>query len=149
MTPEHPQRVDVATVTRRLVHLRQILTDLALVPDASPETLEADRMTRYAVERMLTVMVELAIDINTHVAARRLSRTPGDGRESFDLAAEAGVISGSLAMTLRPAVGLRNVLTHEYLHVDGSIVSATIPQAIDGFREYVRQVARFLEREAG
>ncbi len=33
-------------------------------------------------------------------------------------------------------------VTHEYLRVDRGVVADSVPQACEGYREYVRQVAR-------
>jgi uncharacterized protein YutE (UPF0331/DUF86 family) len=54
------------------------------------------------------------------------------------------MISEPLARELSPSVGLRNVLTHEYVSVDLSIVAGSIGRAVDGYRRYVEEVARFL-----
>ncbi len=54
----------------------------------------------------------------------------------------------SLRAPLRPSVGLRNVLVHDYLAVDQSIVAASAALADQLHGEYVRQVAGFLTRAA-
>ena len=148
MTGEPGRDIDLDTVTRRLTHLRQVLDDLGSLDGVGAADLDRDRVTRYAVERMLTLVVELAVDVNAHVSARRLGRSPGDARTAFDLAAEAGLISQALASTLKPSVGLRNLLTHVYLPGDLDIPPASIPEAIDRYGEYVRQVARALQGSA-
>ena len=65
-------------------------------------------MTRHAVERILTQLVDLAVSVNGHVAAARLGRGPATYPESFRLAAEAGLLDAQLADQLAPSSGLRN-----------------------------------------
>jgi uncharacterized protein YutE (UPF0331/DUF86 family) len=88
--------------------------------------------------------VDLAVSINSHLTAVSLGRVAATYRESFALAAEAGALPAELAEELAPSAGLRNILTHEYVAVDLSIVAAAVPRARAGFAEYVRAVARFL-----
>jgi len=43
-----------------------------------------------------------------------------------------------------PSVGLRKVLTHAYATIDLAVVAHSIPMALSGYRQFVREVARFL-----
>lgn len=75
------------------------------------------------------------------------SRTAGTvvtPRRSFDAAADAGAIDDDLVGRLAPSTGLRNVLVHAYVDLDLDRVAAAVPFAIDGYGEYVRQVAGWL-----
>ncbi len=72
-----------------------------------------------------------------------LGRSPATGRESFDLLVAAGVISPELATSLKPAVGLRNVLVHLHTDIDVDIVAGSIDKMIEDFGAYVRAVARW------
>lgn len=96
---------------------------------------------------MLTQLVELAFGINGHVVVARLDRAPDSYRASFDLAAQAGLITAELAATLTPSVGLRNVLVHNYTAVDRRIVSDAVPLAVEHYAAYVRHVAAFADLE--
>lgn len=80
--------------------------------------------------------------------AALLARAPDDYTESFDRAADAGLIDRELAKALRPSVGLRNVLVHAYLDVDRDIVAAAVPLAIEQYGAYVRQAATFARDRA-
>jgi uncharacterized protein YutE (UPF0331/DUF86 family) len=44
------------------------------------------------------------------------------------------------------AVGLRNILVHEYARADLSIVAAAVPAAQRDLADFVRQVASWLQR---
>ena len=76
----------------------------------------------------------------------RTHRVATSYRESFELAAECGLIDAGLRDELLPSVGLRNVLVHEYLTVDLGIVSTALPLAVHGYRRYVAQAAAFVDR---
>ena len=110
----------------------------------SADQLRTHAVVRAATERMIQALVDLALDINGHIASSVLGRAPATGRESFDLAAQAGVITPELAHALKPSVGLRNVLVHLYAEIDVDIVAHSVGEVIEHFGEYVRSVARWL-----
>jgi len=75
--------------------------------------------------------------------ATLVGRAPKDYRSSFDLAQEAGAIQPELVKRLQPSVGLRNVLTHEYVDIDLEIVADAVGSARRDYGDYVRQVANW------
>lgn len=139
-----PRDLDVAAAHTKLRLIRELLDDLESLRGATSQRLHEERFQRYATERILTQLVDLAVSINNHITAVHLQRAPSDYRESFELAAHAGAIPQKLASELGPSVGLRNVLTHEYVEVELEIVARSIDLALDGYRQYVNEVARFL-----
>ncbi len=141
-----PMRPNADVIERRLAHQRNLLEELAALDNRTGEALRDAPVVRAATERMIQAIVDLALDVNAHVASTALGRAPGTGRESFDLMATAGVISPQLADQLKPAVGLRNVLVHLYADIDVEIVADSIDELLIGFREYVRSVARWLTK---
>lgn len=134
--------VDLAMVTAKLRLMHDLLDDLTASGEVTATRLAQDRMFRHAVERILTQLVDLAVSVNSHVAAARLGRAPTSYRESFAQAAQAGVIGTELAARLAPAAGLRNVLVHEYTDVDVQLVAAAVPAALRDFGAYIAEVAR-------
>jgi uncharacterized protein YutE (UPF0331/DUF86 family) len=75
-------------------------------------------------------------------ASREALRAAGPLDASFDLLVEAGVIDDALAAALKPSVGMRNAIVHEYLRLDLARVAAAVPLAIEVYGRYVTAVAR-------
>lgn len=138
-----PRRLDLDVIRNKLSELTRTLDDLASIGEISAGQLAASAIERAAVERFITRMVDLAVDVNTHIAVATLGRAPGDYRTSFALAAEANAIDAELATRLGPSVGMRNVVIHEYEHLDLDRLVAAVPMALADYRNYVRQVAGF------
>ena len=139
-----PRRLDVDVVRNKLAaieHTGDVLTSLG---DIDAHRLRDDPVVAAAVERLIGRLVDLAVDVNSHLAVALLGRAPGEYRESFDLMAQAGVIEVAMAVRLKPSVGMRNVIVHDYVRVDLARVAAVVPEAIDAYRAYVTAVARFL-----
>ena len=139
-----PPRLDPLSVQAKLALADRLLTDLDGVGAVDAERLERDRLLRHAVERILTQLVDLAVSVNSHLAAARLGAGPSSYRESFQLAAETGAVPAELAARLLASVGLRNVLVHEYAAVDLALVARAVELARTDYRSYVVSVARWL-----
>lgn len=140
--------VDPAIVSERLRMIRELLDDLDQIGDVTAERLAKDRITRHAVERIVTQMVELSVSINSHFSASLRNEAPRTYRESFHAAAQAGAIPPDLAAELAPAAGLRNILTHEYAAVDLTLVAGAVPELRAAYRRYLAEVARFLASQS-
>jgi uncharacterized protein YutE (UPF0331/DUF86 family) len=137
--------VDALVVYERLRTIRELLDDLDEIGDISVDHLTHDRIRRHAVERIVTQVVDLAVSINSHLAAVELGRGPANYRASFADAAQAGALPDDLADKLAPSAGLRNILTHEYVGIDLSKVADAVPLVRTDFRNYLSAIARYLE----
>lgn len=143
MTPARP---DIDVVERRLRALRDALGDLEQLRGASADDLRANPITRAGAERLLQVTADLAVDINAHLATSLLGKAPTTGRESFEAAAAAGVLSAALASELAPSAGLRNVLVHRYVDIDVELVARAVGELLDLLPRYVGEVAVFVTK---
>lgn len=139
-----PRALDWRSLRAKLRRSSELLEQIRAVGEVDEHRLAAEPLIALALERILTQLVELAFATNSHVAVVVLGRAPDSYSESFALAAEAGMIETELAERLRPSVGLRNVLVHDYLAVDQSIVATSAALADQLYGEYVRQAAAFL-----
>ena len=139
-----PRRLDVDVVRNKLAAIEHTGDVLASMGDIDADRLRDDPVVAAAVERLIGRLVDLAVDVNSHFAVALLGRAPSEYRESFDLMAQAGVIELAMAVRLKPSVGMRNVIVHEYVRLDLARVAAVVPAAIDAYRAYVTAVARFL-----
>ena len=139
-----PRRLDVDVARNKLAAIEDTCDVLASLGDIDGDLLCDDPVVAAAVERLIGRLVDLAVDVNSHLAVALLGRAPSEYRESFDLMAQAGVIELAMAVRLKPSVGMRNVIVHEYVRLDLARVAAVVPEAIDAYRAYVTAVARFL-----
>lgn len=140
----NPRQPDFAVIERRLRALHDALDDLRRLQDVDATGFRTDPIARAAAERLLQVSVDLAVDINSHLAAGILRRAPATGRESFVAGAETGILSRELADRLAPAAGLRNVLVHRYVDIDVELVTRAVGDMLDLMPRYVDEVAVYL-----
>lgn len=131
-------------VQTRLGLIRDLLGDLEQLAPSDVGALNSDRIRRHATERILTQLVELAVSINSHLAVTRGGEAPTSYRESFAAAARLGAIDEDLRSRLAPSVGLRNVLVHEYVEIDLTMVAAAVETARLDVAAYVSSVSAWL-----
>lgn len=141
-----PRELDWRAVGRKLRRCRELLDQLAAVGTVDRARLTGEPITALAVERILTLLVDLAFSVNSHVAVARLGRAPDSYAESFLLAGDIGLITPALAAALRPSAGLRNVLVHNYMDIDVERVVEAVPRALEQYARYVQQVAAFVQK---
>jgi uncharacterized protein YutE (UPF0331/DUF86 family) len=140
-----PPALDWRSLAAKQRRMRDLLDRLQELGPVDVERLRAEPVTALAVERILTLLVDLAFATNSHVASARLGRAPESYAASFDLAVEAGLLDAGLAAALRPSAGLRNLLVHAYLEVDPAAVARAVPMALEQYSAYVRRVAAVLQ----
>ncbi len=133
--------LDGRVLRARVRRIRELLATVPALGRIDPPRLVDEPVTALAAERLLTVLVELAFACNRDVAVEVLGRAPASYPASFDLAAQAGLISPELAARLRPSAALRDVLV---LDTDPGRVALAVPQVPALYGEYVRQATAFL-----
>ena len=142
-----PPSLDRDQAGARLRTMRETLDELESLRDVSVARLESEPLTRAAAERLIQVVVDLAVDVNAHIAVVATGAAPQTGRDSFLAAATSGAITEDLATALAPAAGLRNVLVHRYTDIRTDLVASAVGTVLDGFSDYVRQVAAYLAED--
>lgn len=142
-----PRPVDVASVQAKLRSLDELLHALRTVGEIDGDRLRDDLLLRLAVERALTQSVDLVVAVCSHVLAAEAATVPTTYRDAVRTSAEHGLITAELTQSLVAAVGLRNILVHEYARADLSLVAAAVPAARRDVADFVRQVAAWAQRQ--
>ncbi len=98
-------------------------------------------------ERLLQLIVDQAVEINSHLLVELGLPAPVDYKTSFINLVRIKVLKPDLAESICESAGLRNLLVHEYADVDAKRVFETIPQAIDEYTRYCKSVLKFLAKK--
>ena len=139
-----PRDFQSDTIHKRLVSLRRILGELEKYRDSDVDELRSDLSQMYAVFFMLQQVIDLATDINQHIAATTLNVADSNSRRGFEDLIRAGVLPADLEQDFYKSAALRNVITHQYVEVDLGIVSNSIPRVLDVYTQYVKSISRWL-----
>ena len=85
---------------------------------------------------------EAALDMGQHVIRVKRLGVPQSSRDVFDLLANGGLISATLAAALKNMVGFRNIAVHDYQKLQLPIVVAIIITALDHVLEFSSTIVR-------
>ena len=133
-------------INDKLIKMKDYLGQLKKLSPNTYEDYVKDLITKYAVERLIQLIVDLALDIN-NIILSYLKRPPAaDYYNSFIDLAENGVLDETFAVKIAPSTGLRNRLIHEYETVNDRIVFESISETIDQYTVYMKQINKFLKR---
>ncbi|MBK4145230.1 DUF86 domain-containing protein [Corynebacterium macginleyi] len=139
-----PRDFQSDTIRKRLVSLRRILGELEIYRDSDAKELRSELSQMYAVFFMLQQVIDLATDINQHIAATTLNVADSSSRRGFEDLIRAGILPADLEQDFYRSAALRNVITHQYVEVDLGIVSNSIPRVLDVYTQYVKSISRWL-----
>ncbi|CAN5534269.1 DUF86 domain-containing protein [soil metagenome] len=140
-----PRDLDPDVVITRLRLIDDLITIMRGVGPLDRESLERDAITRLAIERALTQMVEMAVDVLNHLLVVSTGKTTRSYREAFVVAGREGILSRDLAASLDAAAGMRNILVHEYVDIDVGKVADVTPLAPAAFSEFIHEVSVWVQ----
>ena len=133
--------VDRDLVLRRLALLDMYLDQLAPYRTIDSDAYRGDWKVQRIVERTLHLAIETCMDVADHIVADRRLRVPETGAESFEILAEAGLLSGELGRLLASMVGFRNILVHDYTRLDPAIVMRVLRADLDDLARFRQAVS--------
>lgn len=97
-----------------------------------------------AVERMFENAIQACSDLADHVATRDFGFDGSSAKGAIRVLHREGVIDEETMTTLVAAVGFRNVLAHEYGHVDAAEVYETLQTGLEVYDAFGRQIAKWV-----
>jgi uncharacterized protein YutE (UPF0331/DUF86 family) len=116
--------VDRSVLARKTAAILDAASRIRNVLPASTDDFAADRTTREVVMLNLFVALQESASLAMHWLADEGAVVPATYGEAFTALAERGVIDRDLAGRLRAAVGLRNLIAHQYGAIDARRVFA-------------------------
>jgi uncharacterized protein YutE (UPF0331/DUF86 family) len=139
--------MDREVIEQKLESLRRYLKRVAQKYPTDPGMLEREPDLQDIITLNLTRAIQLCVDIGAHLIAGMEDVPPPETMgKTFDLLAEAGVISEELTFRLKKAIGFRNIAVHNYEAIDWSIVHVIASRHLDDFAEFVKAIIAELEK---
>ncbi len=132
-------------IADRLEALRRYTGYLKEYRRASLPHLVKDHTLQGAVCHYMQLAVECMMDVGEMFISQMDLRKPQDGRDIFEILSEGKVLPKKFAYRIAPIAGFRNILVHEYLKVDMSIVHDRLQKDLKDFDTFARYVAKALK----
>lgn len=138
--------MDREVVEQKLESLRRCLQRIETKCPADAETLVADVDLQDIVSLNLSRAVQLCVDIGAHLIAGMDVPPPDTMGQTFDLLAQSGVLSATLASSLKKAVGFRNIAVHSYETINWHIVHSLVKNHLTDFSAFAKVVSMKLDQ---
>ncbi|MBE9546322.1 MAG: DUF86 domain-containing protein [Proteobacteria bacterium] len=113
--------------------IKQIRAYYALPSDMP---FEEDYLKQDAIAINLQRACEQSIDLANHIIKTKKLGLPKESKESFQLLAKNKIIPKKLSINLEKMVGFRNILIHEYQHLDIKLMINVIENHLDDLLYY-------------
>lgn len=130
-------------IAEKLRLLQEVLSDL------QPHTRsrhDQQVAAHYEIERQ----VQLSVDLSVAIARRALSiqgkAVPPRARETFLDLGKSRMITKTLASRLAEAVGLRNLIVHEYGKLDYNRFFEGLPSGVSSLQKFSKAMALWLRK---
>lgn len=136
--------VRLEIVRKRLNKLDEYLSILDELRQANQEIFNTDPQLYGSAERFLHLAIETTLDMGSHIIADENLGVVNHYRDIPTILADKGIIEAELAQRWIKMIGFRNILVHDYLDIDRSIVYDILQQNLDDFRALQRFFAQFL-----
>lgn len=139
--------LDKALVRKKLSELHKHLKELEPLTHLTLAEYRSDYVRRHAIEKLVELIVEYAIDINRIVVEAAQLDPPQTAYNTFLEMERLAVIPADLTPQLASTTGLRNRLVHRYEAVDNKAVYLALNPLVQHYRRYERLIRDYLDRE--
>ena len=132
-------------VIEKLIKMREYIEQLGKIKPNTFDEYIRNLISKYAVERLIQLVVDLALDINNILLAYVKEPPAPDYYNSFIDLSECNVLERSFAFSIAPSTGLRNRLVHEYERINDEVIYKSIDKIIDMYNSYMATVNEFIK----
>ena len=130
----------MGSLLARLKELEANLQELSRFKTLTLEQIESDRKLVWALRYGMLESIQIVIDIACAIVSHDNLGYPKSYVDCLRLLGQASYLDEALARRLAQAVGMRNILIHEYLDVDDAILFAALDRLSD-LRDFAAAVA--------
>ena len=93
--------------------------------------------------------IQACVDPSQHIATAEYNYDGDSSKQSIDVLAENHAFDDETAATLKDAVGFRNILAHEYGHVNSEEVYRYLQTELEIYDDFSQQVASWYSTTTG
>lgn len=130
--------IEPAIILNKLDFMDTYLNNLESFGSITLEEYLDDYREQLVVERLLQLIIQVALDINRHCLKRLKIEQPKENADTFRAVSKMGIITPELAENLAQSAGLRNRLVHVYEEIDPVKVHEAIQKALQYYPIYQR-----------
>lgn len=137
---------DSVVVERRLAMILEEVEFLKTIKQQKFNEFLNDGKSLRSTAKAIETIAQSIIDICSHIVAQKHWGITDTYRGTIALLATNHIISDNLSSNLQQIVAMRNILVHQYLDVDFSIIWESIDLLLEDAPEFVAAIQRYLEK---
>lgn len=137
--------VDKTLINTLLGDLKDTLNKIKRM-DLTIDMILGDEDIQDLIDRRIQVAVEVCIDIASHIAAGMQLPRKEKAADVFLLLSENSIISSDTAKKMAGAVGLRNIIVHEYADLDYVIAYSDLNDKLEDLITFAKEISSFLDK---
>ena len=137
--------MDREVVEQKLESLRRCLLRIETKCPADAATLVLDFDLQDILSLNLSRAVQLCVDIGAHLISGLDVMPPDTMGQTFDVLAQAKLLTPELALNLKKAVGFRNIAVHNYDVINWYVVHSIAKSHLADFTAFAKTVAVLLD----
>ncbi|MBU0614945.1 MAG: DUF86 domain-containing protein [Nanoarchaeota archaeon] len=120
----------MARIDDKIEEIRNYLDELSDIMPSSFDLYSSSLEKRLACERSFEKIVEAMVSLALLVITTKRMPKPSEDNKAFDILSQEKIISPKLAIKLKEAKGMRNILAHEYGQIDDELVFEAVTEEI-------------------
>lgn len=129
-------------ILKKIIELQNVLFDLSKWIGADRKQQEK---AHYEIERQVQLCVDLCISIAKRIISSEGKRVPETFAEAFEILYKLKWVPKGLSEKMKRAVGLRNIIIHEYEDLDYDLFFDGLGEGYRSFRSFERVILKKLK----
>ncbi len=129
--------VNIEVIKQRLNQLSTSLNKIERFKEISLEEFLKDDIIQDVVEYNLFIAINMMIDIATHIVVDNNMGSPETLGEAFNILNKEKCLNDEETKVYRNMVGLRNILSHEYINIDKKIIYSILKNNLIDIKKFV------------
>ncbi|MGI0479388.1 type VII toxin-antitoxin system HepT family RNase toxin [Geminocystis sp. CENA526] len=139
------RKIDSSIIIRKFEFQTSYLEQLEVYENISLDDFLADDLIQRAIERLLQLTIEVALDVNRYLFKSLLIKQPEENAETFIKLAQLKILDDDLALKLKKSGKMRNLLVHLYEIIEPTFVHSAIKETLRDYPLYQRQILNYLD----
>lgn len=137
--------VDKTLLLRKLSELEEYFGQIGEYSDISAGEYSKNWKMQRIVERTLQMMIEICVDIASHIVSDAGFRVPKSYADSFKVLYENKIIKKDLFAKMERMAKFRNIPVHQYGRIDAGIVVKILNTHLEDFLYYKDAIIKLLK----
>lgn len=129
--------VNIEVIRQRLNKISYSLKKIERYKDLSLDEFLEDDIAQDVVEYNLFIAINMMVDIATHIVIDNNLGNPETLGDAFNILNKEKYLSDEETKTYKNMVGLRNILSHEYLKIDKKIIYNVLQNNLSDIKKFI------------